>query len=147
MIYGNRQSVSVTPTITAGAYSAGDVVGGLITFSLPTAGAGGVINQIVIADDDNEKAQAVLYLFDSAPTTIADNAAFAPAIADLAKLVAVIAVASADFTTVNSNAYAIKTAINQTYKGSALYMYCVCVATPTYTAVTDLIFKLTVSAD
>lgn len=147
MLYGNRLVVNVTPTISTSIYAAGDVVGGLMTFPVATAGGGGVINQIVITDDDNEKAQATLYIFDAPPTSIADNAAFAPVIADLKLLVAVIAVASADFTTINSNAYAVKAGINQTYKGSSLYMYCVCTATPTYTAITDLTFRLTVSAD
>lgn len=137
--------VTVTPTITAGAYSAGDVVGGLLTFDV--SGASGVfsLKSVRIADDDNEKAACHLYLFNSAPTSIADNAAFAPVIADLKKLVADVAVASAVFSTLNGNAVALKEALTAifTVPAGKLYGYLVCDATPTYTATTDLAIQLT----
>lgn len=137
----------VTPTITAGAYSAADVVGGLLTFSVNSPSGCGVINKLVIADDDDEKAVLTLYLFNASPTAILDNAAGALAIADLKKLVCTISIAAADYKTINSNAYAVKEDINNVYKADGkgnLYGYLICTATPTYTAITDLTVTLSV---
>jgi hypothetical protein len=140
------KTVSVTPVIDTSAYGAGDCVGGLMTFDVSTVLGGGTIESILIADDDNEKAQAILYIYNALPSTIADQAAYAPTIADLKKLVYVKPVASADFTTVNSNAYALYSNLRVTYAASKLYVYLACVATPTYTAATDLTIALTVKA-
>ena len=138
------QRIEVAPTITAGAYSANDVVGGLFTLDPARLRGGALLNKVVIADDDNEKAAGVLWFFNAAPTTFADNAAFAPTIADLKKVITKLAVASADFTTVNGNAAAVKTDINDMIAvpaaGGSLYVYFVCDATPTYAAATDLWF-------
>lgn len=133
-----------TPTITAGAYSAGDVVGGRLSFNLQAASGVWLLKSVRIADDDNEKAACKLYLFNSAPTSIADNAAFAPAIADLQALVAIVTIASADFSTINGNAVALKESLASvfTVPGGVLYGYLVCDATPTYAATTDLAITL-----
>lgn len=139
----------VTPTITAGAYTALDVVGGLLTFNVSSPSGVGILNKLVIADDDDEKAVLTLYLFNAAPSTIADNASTTGAllIADLKKLVCTISIAAADYKTINSNAYAVKEDINNVYKADGkgnLYGYLVCTATPTYTAATDLTLTLSV---
>jgi hypothetical protein len=136
---------SVTPTIDTNAYSANDVIGGLLSFDVSTSRVnGGIINTALVADDDNEKAALTLYLFHAAPTTIADDAAFAPTIADLKQLCAVIAFSS--YTTVNSNAYSLVEDINNAFVSTTgiLYGYLVCTATPTYTAATDLTVVLTI---
>src|SRR5574343_384011 len=102
----------VVPVITAGAYSANDVVGGLLTFQLaPEAPAGvnpasGFVRVVTISDDDNEKAALELHLFREAPTVIADNAAFAPTFADLKKRVGSVVIAAGDYVTINSNGHA-----------------------------------------
>lgn len=139
--------VTVTPTITAGAYSAADVVGGLLTFNLQSPSGCGYIDAVRIVDDDDEKAASKLYLFNAVPTTIADNAALAGlALADLKKLIGVVTIASASFITINSNAHFINNGLTIPYttQTGALYGYLVCDATPTYTAVTDLAITLTV---
>lgn len=75
-------------TTTAGAYTALDVVGGLITFTGITANQPGKaeIREIILYDNDYEAKAMTLYLFDSAPTSIADNDAFTLSAADLRKL-------------------------------------------------------------
>lgn len=141
-------AVSVTPTIGTDAYTANDVVGGLLTFDV-TGGAigGGLINSAWVVDDDDEKAALKLYLFDEAPTTIADDAAFEPTAADLKKLVSVVSISA--YTTVNSNAYCVVEDINNVFTApnGNLYGYLVCTATPTYTAATDLTVKLMILAE
>lgn len=137
----HMQRWTLRPTITAGAYSANDVVGGLLEFAIPRNGAG-FIRGLIITDDDNEKAACKLHLFVSKPTTFADNAAFAPTINDLVNRAAVIAVAAADYTTINGNAQAIvstNTSLDFVFSNQPMiYGYLVCDATPTYTATTDL---------
>lgn len=134
------QAVSVTPTIDTAIYAANDVVGGLMTFSVPSAVNGGVLNSALLVDEDDEKAALTLYLFDAEPTTIADQAAFAPTAADLKKLVCTIGLAN--YTSINSLAFCEVPDINQGFAADTLYGYLVCVATPEYTAVTDLTAKL-----
>ena len=138
--------VTVTPTITAGAYGAGDVVGGVQ--EIPVNSYSGVIKQINVTDDNDVKAEITLYFFNAVPTAILDNAAYAPAIADLKKMVGLVVVAAANYTTVNGNAWAFKagSAVDIGYALAEsgvpkLYMYAVCTATPTYAAVTDLQFR------
>ncbi len=144
---GNNKAVSVTPVVTAGGYSAGDVVGGLMTFDFSNAGNGGILGNIFIDDARNQKAAGTLYLFNDKPTVIADNAPFAAAmvIADIKKRMKTLPVATGDFDVVNSLAHAEYTTINQLFAGSIIYAYFVCTATPTYGAVTDLTFRLVVS--
>lgn len=149
MITAYPFSVTVALTVDTNAYTANDVMGGLLTFAIPGPGNGGFISKIRIIDDDNEKAAVKLFLFNAAPTAIADDAAFAPAVGDLKKMISVVAIAAADYTTINSNAYAIKGDFGNSSQidflasdGGNLYAYLVCDATPTYTAAADLTIVL-----
>jgi hypothetical protein len=134
------------PTVTAGAYSANDVVGGLLEFDIPRNGAG-FIRGVAISADDGETMACKLHLFVSKPTTFADNAAFAPTFEDLVNRFAQISVAAADYSTVNSNTQAIvSTNTSLDFEFSAqpmIYGYLVCDATPTFAATTDLAITLT----
>ena len=149
----NRQKfVSTALTIKiSGAYTANDVVGGLITINVANAGGGGIIRWAALVDDDNEKAAMSLYLFNSSPTAFLDDAAFAPVVADLKKMIGKISFAVAGYETINGNAINIVRGtdgsgidLNNDFTTSDgnLYAYLVCVATPTYTAVTDLTLLL-----
>lgn len=75
-----------TPAITAGAYSAKDAVGGLLTFAnaARVQGGIGVIEKLVITDLSIQAAELILVLFDRTFTAMADNAPFDPSDADLA---------------------------------------------------------------
>lgn len=137
----------VVAGIDTNIYTKDDVVGGLLTFNVTSPSNVGVINKLVIADDDNEKAAGSLFLFNAAPTSIANNATGNLAIADLKKIVSVIAVVADDYKTVNGNAYAVIDDINDVYKADGkgnLYGYFICSGTPTYTAATDLTLTLSV---
>ncbi len=144
---------TVDPAVTAGAYSAADVVGGLLTFDLNSPSGVLLVKQLRIVDDANQKAAAHLYLFNAAPSDIADNAAYAPTVADLKKMVANITIAAADYTTLNSNAVALvddRSGIDGgmcTTVNGRLYGYLVCDATPTYGATTDISITLSVLSE
>lgn len=135
---------TVTPKNTA--YDAGDVVGGLITFAIPGAAGGGILNTVHLSEDDNEGAVLTLYLFRASPTAILDDAAFAPAIADLRKLVYVGAIAAADYSTSNSLKFVTIADINNAFAitGGNLYGYLVCTATPTYAATKKIYITLSI---
>lgn len=136
--------VSLTPDTNI--YTAGDVVGGLITFPLPLGRTmeGGILQSVVLIDDDSEAAALTLYLFDAQPSAIADQAAFAPTYADLQKLIRPVAFASADYVTVGSDDYIIVDDINGVLPVNQLYGYLVCAGTPTYAApLTIRLFILT----
>lgn len=153
MLINRQLIVQVTLTVDTNAYTANDVVGGLITFNIANVGAGGVVRWARLVDDDNEKAEMNLYLFNSLPSTIADDAAFAPTVADLKKMVGKISFAASEYETINSNAINIQRGsadgvdIDFYTSGDNIFGYLVAVSTPAYTAATDLHITLGVWLD
>lgn len=137
-----------TPTLTLDAYHQYDVLGGLQTVSVQSAHGSGQIQVIQFQDADNEKAALDVYIFDSAPTTIADDALISGlAIADLKKLVLHKSIAAADWKNPGAGTIAWVSAevspVRPYYTTDGnLYVYVVCTGTPTYTAATDLSFRL-----
>lgn len=134
----------VNPTIDTNAYSAGDVVGGLMTIPV---GRGATLRTVKLVDTDNEGAELSLYLYRDTPTTIADDAEFAAAVtaADIRKQIdQPLVFATTDYILLNSLKYAIKgghggvgntgLGIECIPVGSNIYAYAVCTATPTYAA-------------
>lgn len=89
---GIVKRLTQTPTVTAGAYSANDAVGGLLTFSNAARASGGsiVIDAITIVDKSQQDPTLELLLFDQTFTNVADNAAFDPTDADLANVIGII---------------------------------------------------------
>lgn len=86
---GHAFDVAVVPTVTNGAYSAGDIVGGLMTFAVGRVPGEPVI---ITGMEFNFKAavapslQAVLFNADPSVTTKTDNAAYSLAAADAHKV-------------------------------------------------------------
>lgn len=152
-LMNRTRTIDYPLTIDTNAYSAGDVVGGLITLDVSSAGGGGVIRRLMLIDEDNEGAVLTIYFFDAKPTTIADDAAFASAIVagDMKKKIATVAIAAADYETINSMKIVTKDGddLNIDYETESgnLYAYVVCTATPTYAAATNLTLRVTVWQD
>lgn len=137
---GKVVRISVTPTITAGAYSAGDAVGGLLTFSNAARASGGsiVIEAAVLIDYDQELAPIELVLFDRTFTNTADNSPFDPSDADLANVVGVIPFST--YYSFNDNSVAPRSALGLAAKlnGTDLFGQLVVRTAPTYTATSDI---------
>ena len=78
-------TLSLKPTITAGAYADGDAVGGLLEFedAALNDGGGGIVKNMLIIDDAGQDATLELWLFNQEFTPIVDNAAWAPSELDL----------------------------------------------------------------
>lgn len=88
MLSGARQKIVLAnPTITAGAYTANDALGGLMTFAGAAAFDGGsgmvVAVRLLIANPTPAAPGIDLHLFNRAVTPAADNAAASFTVADL----------------------------------------------------------------
>jgi len=149
------RTIRVTPTISAGAiYAAGDAVGQRMSVSLPFGpmqlgkSKHGYLRSLLVIDKDNEKANLILHLFRDTFTVAADNAPFGATDAEaVAKGLGIINIAVADYVS-NGTVYAqaVKPALNIpiTFPSgkSTLYIQLAAVATPTYTAASDLTLVL-----
>jgi len=141
--------ITVTPVVTAGAYSAKDVVGGLLTFANAASvykGAG-IIRKIVVRNNAMVADLLMVNLFSQAPAVIADNAAYDPTDAEMVYNIGAIPIVAADYVLGTDNAVATKLLecpFVLVAGGTSLYVYVSTVATPTYVAITDFALTLTI---
>lgn len=147
-----RQVITVAPTITAGLYAANDALGGRMTFSSASIGAGqsGMIEAVRIVDRAVQLAPMDLVLFDQAFTATADNDPFDPSDADMESCVGVIPVTAANYWQFFDNAVAVVYPVGLpfvTVGSGDLYGQLVVRAAPTYVATTDIRVRLTVRRD
>lgn len=145
VVVSNGGTVSMIPTITAGAYIAGDNVGGLITFAdaALAVGGGGVLKDMVIVDDAGQDAELELWLFNQTFTAGADNAPWAPSEADLENLITVITTADIDYLAAGTpSVVVVEIAKRFDCIGTSLFGRLVTRGTPTYAATDDLTVKL-----
>jgi hypothetical protein len=143
-------TLTQTPTITAGAYTAGDAVGGLLTFTNAAriAAGGGVIKDVVIIDDAGQDAELELWLFDQTFTAIADNAAWAPSEADLENVIAVISTADGSYFAAGTPSVCpVEVARRYDCIGTDLFGQLVTRGTPTYVATDDLTVRILLLQD
>jgi hypothetical protein len=144
-IGGEGITISQTPTITAGAYSAGDAVGGLLTFTGAgrVSAYGGVLTNVLLIDDAGQDAQLELWLFNQTFTAISDNAAWAPSEADLENLICVISSLDGIWTAAGTPSVSfIEKTIRYDLTGTNMFGQLVTRGTPTYVATDDLTVKV-----
>jgi hypothetical protein len=143
---GNTAIIRLNPTITAGAYSANDVVGGEITLTgaMRTSGGSGILQSLTVHDADSESAALEFYFFDSAPgAAIADNGAFSWNATDEDKYLGMVSVLTGDYITRGGDVFATirNIGLPVVATGSAdLFLYIVLTGAPTFTATSDLTF-------
>lgn len=144
---GFSHVVRLNPTITAGAYSADDVVGGelTITGAMGRPNGTGRLQTLWVHDADSEAAELEFYFFNSAPANAdADNAAFTWTAGDEDIFLGKVTVASSDYVARGGDSFAVLSDLAMPMKaignGRDLYCYVVCTNAPTYTATTDLTF-------
>ncbi len=134
-------TISQTPTVTAGAYSANDAVGGLLTFTnaARVSGGGGILKDLLIIDDAGQDAELELWLFSETFTAMNDNAAWDPSQADLRKLVAIISTASGIWFDAGTESAA-RIEVSQRYDlvGTSLFGQLVTRGTLTFSATDDV---------
>lgn len=148
LVSGITKIVTPTITVSTGAYTAGDSIGGKITLedamrvNSPHAKGTGVLSGLTLLDRSNQKPEMTIFLFESDPSvaTITDNAAFVFSTDDV-NVVGMIIVATADWTTINSKAVAELSNLNIVVKavgGANLYAGLVATGAPDFAATTDL---------
>lgn len=158
--YSQTKTVSVTPTVTAGGYTAGDAVGGLLTFNNAVQGDAnngpsdvnsGEIRSVVLIDKavGNTSTTYELWLFDTSYTEIADNAAWA--ISDTIALTCVGVIPLTDVRASSNNLVYTARGVGLAFtipSGTSLFGQLVCRGTaPTYGAVSDVKVRVVIAQD
>lgn len=146
---GQRSAViTVTPTITAQAYTAGKQLGTAtkIPGAVSASGAGATLMSLAIMDKANQKSAIDVLIFNASPTTVADGSTFDITDAELvAKYQCRVVVPNTNYKTngASSNADVSVGNIWQKVKASAgnvdLWCVLVCQGTPTYTSTSDIV--------
>lgn len=149
MPYNRTIRVSVPLTVGTSAYTANDVVGGLLQINIGSPGGAGVVGQVELTDAANQSEPFVLYLFREEPTGFDDGEAFEPTIADLKKLAGRVTIGADDYVEINSLGWAQVKDVNLWYDApeGQLYGYLVATETPDYEATDDVELVMTVWAD
>jgi hypothetical protein len=113
--YSKFVVVEVPITVTLDAYTASDVVGGTLTSDeIPQLRGGGALEWVRVVDDADQSEPFLLYVFTSAPSTIADSAAHAPTEADWLKCIGKISIEAADYDASGSDCCAFTDAVDTT---------------------------------
>lgn len=150
-VLGQSSAVVVAPTVTAGAYSAGNVVGGLLTFANVFGPAfSGRLTDFLVKSKSVQTTTYKLYLFNQQPTnsTWTDKAAPAINALDLPFLLGVWTSGASDsgLGTETSNQLDNINAIIRS-SNQNLYAILVCVATPTYASTSDITVEVRTRKD
>lgn len=147
-IDGIVREVIITTTDTQ--YSVDEVIDGVkeVTGVVNDSKGSCLLKSITVLDKEDQKSDLDIYFFNEAPVTTvgADNAAFALADSDLAKVIGKVNIAAADYVSSTNNAVATVTNIQmilQSIKDKrTLHLLVISRGTPDFTAGTDLILKL-----
>lgn len=135
---------TIVPVITAGAYSSGDVVGGVLTFKVGSVTNGFRLTGLKIVDTSAVSAAFMVRFYTSNfATPLADNDVFSLTAADMQKAIGTISVATTDYSTMSSMSIVHKyTYIHHRLPTEYIYAYAVVSGTPTYAATNGLTFIL-----
>lgn len=146
------KQVSATPAVGTGAHADGDVLGTVMTFSGALSNLlSGRVKGVVITDKGKQSPVCDLVLFNAAPgaSVGADDAAFAPAAGDLAKIMGGVRFATTDWYVASANSFAYRGNIDipvSTLTGD-LYGVLVSRGTPTPASAADYVVTLLVSQE
>ena len=135
----------VTPTVTASsAYSANDVVGGLLTFG---GLRNGTLQAITICDNAAQAVDYLLVLFESQPSVIDDADTFDIQDADLHKIIyqdSLTSSSNRQAFTDNSYHYLYGLSVPIWSAGGTVFGFLITPGTPTYAATSDITVTLQV---
>ena len=141
-------AITQTPTVTAGAYVAGDAVGGLLTFAdAARSQLTGVVTTVVITDKAAQGVDLELVLFGTTFTPTADNAPFDPSDADLLNIIGVIPVDN--HFAFNDNGVSHRRNVGLWFEAQATTIYgqLVTRGAPTYASTSDLQVTIVIALD
>ena len=158
-VSGYSFSDSLIPTITGGAYSAGDALGNEMVIDFGLGGkvdnhSAFIIQSISVVDQAKQSAATDLFFFNASVTASADNAAADFTDAQLkSNFLGHVVIAAADYGALNDNSVATVRNIGLQLKPEVggtdfkIYCYAVTRGTPTYVTTTDLQFNFHFAAD
>lgn len=146
------QRSSLALVVQAAAYSAGNCVGGTLSFPqvVRRDGGSGILNSVTLRDKGGQAGTYDLFLFDSAPSAQTDKAAVALTAADLAKCIGVVTLAAVKLGASATMGISTLTGANFSFKlasGSTMGAVLVARGTPTYASVSDVSLELYVIPD
>ena len=158
---GFTKVITVSPTVTAAAYSAGNLIGGKLTLAAAVRGttdggtqASGELRSLLLTDKANQKAAIDVVFFNADPTntTFTDHAAVALNVADLPKYIGHVSILASDYSSLAAatNAAATKPNLGIGFSipsGSTLYACLISRGTPTYASTSDLSLTVSFSQD
>lgn len=148
-----KTSISVTPTIDTNAYTANDQVGDLqtLTNALRTGATSCMLEAITILDKAAQSAALQIFFFNASPTIASsNNAAISITDAEMVKFIGSVTIPAANYVTTASNSAATLTNIQLPLiptTGTSLFALAKTTGTPTYGAVSDLIFTYVIRQD
>jgi hypothetical protein len=146
IVGGSTTTVTVSPTVTAGAYHANDCIGGKLTLAnaARVAAGSGLVYTLTVQDLAAQNAILEVYIFNADPTngTYTDNGAVDINDTDMAMCIGRIDVAAADYKSLADNSMAFPTSMRaipfKLASGTSLYAVVRTPGTPTYAATSDL---------
>lgn len=133
--------IRTNPTVTVGAYSANQVVGGIqtLTNAIRTASAYGVLQSVTVVDASGQKPQLSLFFFSSNPAggTYADHVAITLNAADIPFLLGKVDLATAAYDSIGAGGIVTASPVGLLLQGDAsgnVYVVATTTGTPTLTA-------------
>lgn len=146
-------AILASSPVSAGTiYTAGDNLGGLLTFTnaAKVVGGGGKIMGVIITDDAGQDADTELWLFDRTFTAGVDNAPWSPVEVELHNLVAIISTKESSQGWIDAGTPSvcdIEVARRFNCIGTSLFGRLVTRGTPTEVAIDDIRVRLMLSQD
>ena len=144
-IGGNTKLVSVTPTVTAGAYHANDVLGGIqtLTNALRVSAGTAVLQSVTVRDLAAQNVVLQIFFFNANPATgtYTDNGAFDLDDTDSGLCIGKVTISASDYISLVDNSVATITNCGLPLKattGTSLYAIIRTTGTPTYASTSDL---------
>lgn len=153
---GHTVTLQQTPTVsTSPAYTAGDAIGGKISFTSAVRAASpgsGMIHSIGISDLAKQDSAIDIIFFSADPsgTTFTDNTALDIADADLTKIIGIKKLVATDYSDFADNACACVGNVGLPFKlasGTTLYACLIARGTPTFASTNDITVTLGVFQD
>ena len=134
---------TITPVVTAGLYSANDVIGGRQQLVGVHAG---LLESITISDLATQAVAYIVVFFSSVPTDIADNGTFDFADADLPNVLAVVALATTDRFAFTDNSVShvrnLGVPLKSTEADGDIWFMVYSTGAPTYVGTSDVTFNV-----
>lgn len=130
-------------TISTGAYTAKDALGGLMIIdfaNIPSAPRSGIIQSVIIRDDDGEEAPITISFFDASYIAATDNLAMDPTDAEQDENIGAVEIVKGNYVTYTDNAVATRAGLGLAFNLSStgFYAQCMIEQAKTYTATTDV---------